>query len=326
VSDASVTRRLIARWGLGPMSAAFDRATRRRLRVLGYHGVDDAVMFEAHLRFIASRYVPVSGSDVVEAIVNGNELPERAVWVTFDDGYRSVIDNAAVALNRYGITATMFVCPGLVEHHEPAWFDIALEALADPPNAAIVPGEASVAPMLRLKRLPDGQRRSVVDELAATIPADRLAKLADRIADAELLVKWRSMGHEVGNHTWDHPILPLVEDSGVERQIVRAEQWLRAHDLHSEPRLFAFPNGDTDHRIVRAVRRHGYECPVLFDHRLAKVPAADGCVSRLRVSSMASLARLDAILSGAHSALLHARTETKRVIPRAAERQDESIS
>ena len=64
-------------------------------------------------------------------------------------------------------------------------------------------------------------------------------------------------GHEVGSHTLSHAILPLVDDSQLEEEVSGSKTRLEQH-LGVACESFCYPDGDTDDRVVEAVRRAGY--------------------------------------------------------------------
>src|SRR6185312_8808937 len=119
-----VIARILAR----PSYRAGGRAAHRRLReltVLCYHRVATGVgdlpalyrqrgmvvsrsTFEAQMRAVAARFEPVSLAAVCAAARDERSLPEHPVLVTFDDGYRDVLDVAAPVLERTGIPAVVF--------------------------------------------------------------------------------------------------------------------------------------------------------------------------------------------------------------------------
>jgi peptidoglycan/xylan/chitin deacetylase (PgdA/CDA1 family) len=92
---------------------------RSRVTILTYHAIGDYPagddpaelfmplrLFESHMRFLARwrKALPL------DAAVAGDDHGGRpAVAVTFDDGYRSVMEKAAPILNRLSIPATVFV-------------------------------------------------------------------------------------------------------------------------------------------------------------------------------------------------------------------------
>jgi peptidoglycan/xylan/chitin deacetylase (PgdA/CDA1 family) len=70
--------------------------------------------FRAQMRFLAwSGYSTVG----LDALAHGEahaSLPSRPVVITFDDGFKSCIENAVPHLKRFGFTATFFIVAGLV--------------------------------------------------------------------------------------------------------------------------------------------------------------------------------------------------------------------
>ena len=97
-------------------------------RVLCYHGVcarppDEWSVtprqLERHMRHLAERCRPVPLSDVVAWARGEGALPPRAVAVTFDDGYRDVLTEAAPILAHHGVPATAFIAPLLLDGYAP---------------------------------------------------------------------------------------------------------------------------------------------------------------------------------------------------------------
>ena len=49
-------------------------------------------------------------------MVNGAELPENPIMITFDDGYEDNYQNAYPILKKYGFTGTIFVITDFVSN------------------------------------------------------------------------------------------------------------------------------------------------------------------------------------------------------------------
>src|SRR6266516_834656 len=91
----------------------------RSLRVLMYHKVNDlpanpltmpVSLFDEQMDQVRQLGYTVVGLDAVLAhYVEGKPLPERAVLITFDDGYHDNLENAARVLRKYGYPAVLFV-------------------------------------------------------------------------------------------------------------------------------------------------------------------------------------------------------------------------
>jgi peptidoglycan/xylan/chitin deacetylase (PgdA/CDA1 family) len=78
--------------------------------------------FVAHLEILRKSGYPIRLQQLVEALQDGR-LPDRAVVVTFDDGYADNLHNAKVLLERHDIPATVFVTTGYLGHDREFWWD-----------------------------------------------------------------------------------------------------------------------------------------------------------------------------------------------------------
>ena len=270
------------------------------LRVLAYHGVPDAGLFESQLDLICATAAPVSMSDVVAA-TNGESLPDRAVLVTFDDGDPTVLDHALPLLSERDMPAACFVIGGLVDSALPFWWAEVADHLANGVRAPAGYPATSDGLVASLKAVPDVERRRVIDHLRdarGLVPEQR------NLTSEDLWAMERS-GMEIGNHTLTHPCLDMCDESTIHSEISGSDGRL-ADILGHRVATFAYPNGNTDPRVLEAVRKVGYDAAFLFDHRVTRLdrPLA---ISRLRANATDSLERLGAVLSGAHATVNAAR-------------------
>lgn len=113
------------------------RWVRRRLSPVGlilqYHRViaaptDPHILcvtpdhFEAHLQVVRQCGQPVSLRQLVQSLRSGR-LIERAIVVTFDDGYADNLHYARPLLARYAVPATVFVSTAYIDHPREFWWD-----------------------------------------------------------------------------------------------------------------------------------------------------------------------------------------------------------
>ena len=101
----------------------------RTLRVLMYHKVNDlpnnrmsmpVSLFDeqmSHLRELGYQVVDLDA--VLDHYTRGAPLPDRAVLITFDDGYRDTLENAMPVLQKYGYGAVIFVPVAYMEDATP---------------------------------------------------------------------------------------------------------------------------------------------------------------------------------------------------------------
>lgn len=295
-------------------SAVLDHVSRsvyaRRLRVLAYHEVMDPFTFEAQIRHVAQYYVPVSGDHVLAAVRGEQSLPINAVWITFDDGHPSVVEAGQPILDRFAIPATMFVCPGVIDTNHAFWWHVVGSAL-----------EAGISPQLdgshlwtteqlvaHLKTKPDQDRREFVRELAAALRKKDGQEPAARQLRREQVLSWSAAGHQLGNHTWDHPCLDRCTPTEQRRQIEWAHDWLRG--LHVSAPFVAYPNGNRAPETERLLTELHYAGAVDYDHRVSRLREPLH-ISRLRASASAPLPRFKAVVSGLHAQAYHAGLRTR---------------
>ena len=103
---------------LRPLSVAAERVrTANRLLVLGWHRVDvqgggvstRRDVFERQLDVLDEWGAHVFPLDEAAQLLDEARLPERAVCLTFDDGYASTVDTAWPLLRKRNYAASMFV-------------------------------------------------------------------------------------------------------------------------------------------------------------------------------------------------------------------------
>ena len=91
--------------------------------ILAYHAIDSAPsptftppeVFESQLKALADNgWQSVTFGALLAAWRDGKSLPEKAVVITFDDGYASVYESAWARLRDYGFSATVFLITDFV--------------------------------------------------------------------------------------------------------------------------------------------------------------------------------------------------------------------
>jgi peptidoglycan/xylan/chitin deacetylase (PgdA/CDA1 family) len=92
-----------------------------RLAILTYHSLDEsgsvismkAQTFRRQMGLLRQRgYTGIRLSTLLDAWAGGSAPPDRAVIITFDDAYTSVLDVAAPILNEFDYRATVFAVSG----------------------------------------------------------------------------------------------------------------------------------------------------------------------------------------------------------------------
>ena len=275
--------------------------TRRIPKVVLYHAVapeeEDTIRgiaanvppqcFARHLDFYARYYNVVSVDRMGSAAV-----PDRALAITFDDGYRSVSQYALPELVARHLPATVYVVPGVTGNRRMIWVnELNWLARRHPIEARRAFREVFGVDDANFRDAP-----AMIDYVRTHYATDRAQRLvaaihralgssSEQLAQAQRLYMDRDEvaslaagGVTVGNHTWSHPSVPRLPEGEQQVEIARAAAELRSlpHWIPS----FAFPFGDCDatgrdaavregHRTVCEVG--GVNAPLRLD-RIARVP------------------------------------------------------
>lgn len=245
----------------------------------------DLTRFEQILDFVEANANVLPLSEASEALRRG-KLPQRAVTLTFDDGYAEWIDNVSPALRRRGLPATFFVTTGHLEGAEVLWHERIVAAVrALPSQGAILPGGLGGYTDLDLP----GHRERLVTQLQESLKYAPLRQRLDAIEhlerqacrplvlpprfDAASVRTLHSQGFEIGAHTVNHPILNECTPQQARTEIAASKETLEAI-IGGRVLSFAYPNGrpgeDFRAEHVEMVKAAGYQNAVTTSNGVAQ--------------------------------------------------------
>lgn len=275
--------RKIARAGLASCTVLGITSLARRKRsgacILMYHGLAggrgrglenhsrlhlDIRGFRKSAAVFARHYHVMPLGDLADCIAAGEDIPDNAVVLTFDDGYASNYHLGLPVLEQFNLHATVFVSTAFIEGEIFQWPDRIEYALDHTREKALrldfpgLPGELDVGSdaaksraLLQLdamlKQVP--QERHL--ESIAHIEERAGASLLDEPDPADIYrpLSWEQVGKmhashhaSIGAHTHTHPILGRCTPEFARRDMERCLELLKAKAGIENP-AFAYPNG-----------------------------------------------------------------------------------
>ena len=212
------------------------------VRAVNYHGVppQHAAQFEKQIRWYAERFVGVGVDDLLQL--------QRGVWpharpgllLSFDDGQRSVYEQALPAIERYGLRAWLLIPPGFVDAAAGEQYAYA-------------------------------QAHSITCGRTVHGADERVAMSWDEIRDAS------RRGHVVGSHTYTHHRLPeTTPDEVLRHEIVDSKARLEAQ-IGGEVPVFCWVGGEEpaySARAAAAIRAAGYRIGLMTNNQVFR-PGGD---------------------------------------------------
>lgn len=240
----------------------------------------DAAQFDAVCGWLRQWFNVMPLREAVDRLFSGT-LCERALALTFDDGYADNLHVAAPILRRHQLPCTFFIATGYLDGGR-MWNDSLVESIRATHLQRI-----SLDGIECLKDLPtktinlDGvvARRRAIDYLIQHIkylaPRSRDASVAaieraagaslpsDLMLTSEQVLSLHRGGFEIGAHTVTHPILARLSPGEIHREIAMNRAQLRELTLGADVALFAYPNGkpgaDYNQASIDVTKQLGFE-------------------------------------------------------------------
>lgn len=273
----------------------------RRLRMLMYHGVMpqiagpaafgnlflDLEMLARHLRYLARHFSVISLDEVLDCFHAGRAFPERALAITFDDGYRALLTRVLPLARRHRLPITVFVPAGDITKGAALWFDVLRVLVSDAERERrtvrvdeelVIDGALMrnaettfLALSRRILSLPSERAERVIGVLLA---AGQAARVLERHPEFCLAgwEEWRTAlaggGLIVGSHGWTHRNLTDLPPAAREQELHLAKHQIE-RAVGRPCRIVAYPYGAWNHAVAEAARRVGYESGVTTDPGLS---------------------------------------------------------
>ena len=206
--------------------------------------------FERQLSFLGRNYQVVAMS-----VLESGQYPDNAVVITFDDGYRSVLENAVPRLARHGFPATVYLVTGVVGNYELVWVNELAWFLNVHPDVAVpiarrhLGGANGEGTPELIDRARAGYHRETIGELLGELRSKLNIDHHLLASRARLYLDWddvRAMARgdtSFGNHTTTHPNLgQLTEADQLEE--MRAAQETMMEQANLVCTSLAYPFGD----------------------------------------------------------------------------------
>lgn len=241
--------------------------------ILLYHGVTDCSTcglgnfdgkhvrvdrFRRHVAMLQRSRRVVSLAELIDALRRGAPT-DGMVALTFDDGYRDNLEQAAPILSERGAPATFFLATGFIGQHRWAWVDRLEAAFDRAPD-----GEFALSVLgarVRLGRASEERQRLLGQVKAAlkVLPWQQ-AEARSREVEIELgvaemqpyglyrFMSWedarelRRAGFEIGAHTVNHALLSRIPMDEAKREIIDSRTAVLA-EVGSCSQTFCYPNG-----------------------------------------------------------------------------------
>lgn len=257
--------------------------------------------FAKHLDYLKQYHRVVT----LDSIATGT-APPSSVAITFDDGYRSVFENAFPLLSDRQLSATMYLISDVVGNEDMVWVNELNHWLRTEPETTYA--------LVRefFEAVPEGPAPEVISHCRLNYGAKLMAALlgelrvalgysvSEHARAAQLYVNWDQIegmsdnGFTFGNHTQTHPNLERLSEEEQRAEIRGAQEVLS--ERISGVRSLAYPFGHHSDESARIAAEVGLESVVeVGGHNLPVDPLAIGRVHLSNQSVAGLFARMQIV-------------------------------
>ena len=296
----------------------------KSLHILAYHRVldddhatfafDEAVIsattetFRRQMEFVSRNFNVISFNQLAGFEREDRAWPERALIITFDDGYRDNYFNAFPVLREMGFSATIFLAVAHINESKLFWWDFIAYCFKQTPLSSVTlplfesnPLSLADAGARRkatdrvldwIKEVPESTKR----EFIATLADNLEARLPENLA-AGMHMTWdeaREMlagGIEFGSHTVTHPILSNVNAEQLAKEVSESKR-IMEQELGSEVLAFSYPVGGRtsfNEAVKTEVKKCGFRYAVSYREGVAKRASDPFALPRIHIETSHSL-------------------------------------
>lgn len=235
--------------------------------------------FREQVAHIRCHYRPMTLRDLSLAIFEEGRVPEHALVLTIDDGYRDFYEIAYPILREYDVPATLFVTTGFINgdlwlwHDQIAWLlDQSVDIKEGFSVGPVTFDSGTLSADVRqeywrrlsdfLLSVDDSEKHEHINRLAKVLGVALPAKSPSgfEACSWEQLREMEANGIEIGGHTVTHPSLGRVTGEQARQEIFGAMEAL-VHNLGNCSRSFCYPNGqhqDYSSKTMKLVEEAGF--------------------------------------------------------------------
>lgn len=266
---------------------------KKRLTILAYHRIvtDDEFQsssrkiavsasiseFERQMCFVKQHFSIITLEKLEQWLQGKADLPERALLVTFDDGYQDLFSLVMPVLERLKIPATVFLASDFMGSNQMFQWDkvgyyfehtaltsATLPLLGECAWASDVERNSILKQWLTASKKQTDSDKHVATEalgkaLQVNLPAEEQGLDFLTWNQVRLLM---TKGFSFGSHTCQHPILSKIPYDQLLEELIESKQKIEL-ETSKEVLSFAYPNGladDFNAQVIKALAKVGYLC------------------------------------------------------------------
>jgi peptidoglycan/xylan/chitin deacetylase (PgdA/CDA1 family) len=230
-----------------------------------YPGIAPA-LFDDLVGWMKQSFDLVTFSDLAEP----QRKRPRAI-LSFDDGYKDFVENAAPILRKHKVRANQNIIPAAIESGRPPYNIILQDFIGQAPENLLrettlpaISADAAITNRVQagqrasayLKAMPIAAQAKITAALEPAIARCESFRVTPIMSREEL--RQIAPEHEIGAHSFEHATMTAETDAYLAADLKRCQNWF-AETLAASPTIYAFPNGAANEHHVEMALAAGYK-------------------------------------------------------------------
>jgi len=270
------------------INSLFRYFNRSKVVILWYHGICENTF--TLLQGYDERHIPKSVfrkqliylkkcgykfatmSEVVDILKGDKKNPGKVVTLTFDDGFKNVIENAYPIMKEYNTKGCIYIVSSLIGTNNLLWTDYVETVVRNSPQGIFNFNFKDIILSYKLdsKESYESAMKDIKNKLKSVNNLDRISCLRqfdnrelNKIPEEFYLSSWKQLTSldknvlEIGSHSKTHPNLDKVEQGRLGEEIGGSKKAIES-ETNNTILHFNYPDGAFDERIVDSVKACGY--------------------------------------------------------------------
>ena len=262
-------------------------------KILCYHGVEKKIndqriqiahitldRFERQIDYLRNNYDIISMDYLCDCLKNGKKLESRQVCISFDDGYKNNLYEAAPLLATYKLPFSVFLSTKHISDGDrlPTYYlrsgiyytekeQISFPSIGKKFNVIDNKDrKAAVDKIIKIvKKCPQSLVNAVLDDCFDLMPKDKWSEI-NNLFTSEDLMNWhevkkiKNLGATIGSHCHDHSILHSGQKKNqIDCQVSKSKRLIEKYI--SSCKYISYPNGsleDISPYALVSIKQHKY--------------------------------------------------------------------
>jgi len=259
------------------------KSKQKLFRILVYHRVGDncegsapfvtSKRFKKQLNYLNEYYRITKLDNIVKLLGQKGDIPDNLVSITFDDGYKDIINNVLSIIEELKVPITVFLTSSCIGANKMLWTDALYFHFKEEKKMRRFYNFKE-----RLKKIDNEERVRILNELGLDYNKGLMLNWQDVLKLIE------SNNVEIGSHSKTHAILANMDTKETREEILDSKQKIE-EQISQKISGFSYPAGKYSEEIKKMVKKAGYQYAYAVNNKINSLDTNLYSLNRITVQN-----------------------------------------